>query len=181
MTIEEKIIAGVQTAVKALYDVEATAQQVQLQKTKAEFEGHLTVVVFPFVKAAHKAPDQVGKEIGQYLMDNVKDVVARFNVVKGFLNLVISDAPWVTLLNEINADPHFGMKPVTEDSPLVMIEYSSPNTNKPLHLGHVRNNLLGAALARIIEANGNKVVKATIMLLSTSITKLSVTNSQNSI
>lgn len=163
MTIEEKIIAGVQTAVKALYDVEATAQQVQLQKTKAEFEGHLTVVVFPFVKAAHKAPDQVGKEIGQYLMDNVKDVVARFNVVKGFLNLVISDAPWVTLLNEINADPHFGMKPVTEDSPLVMIEYSSPNTNKPLHLGHVRNNLLGAALARIIEANGNKVVKTNIV------------------
>lgn len=163
MTIEERIIAGVQAAVKALYDVDATAQQVQLQKTKAEFEGHLTVVVFPFVKAARKGPEQAGNEIGQYLVENVGDVVARYNVVKGFLNLVISDAPWISLLNEINANDKFGMQPVTDKSPLVMIEYSSPNTNKPLHLGHVRNNLLGAALARIIEANGNKVVKTNIV------------------
>ncbi|MCQ2259017.1 MAG: arginine--tRNA ligase, partial [Bacteroidaceae bacterium] len=163
MTIEEKIIAGVQAAVKALYDMEADEKSVQLQKTKAEFEGHLTVVVFPFVKAARKKPEQVGEEIGQYLTENASDVVAKFNVVKGFLNLVISDAPWITLLNKINADPKFGFQPVTEQSPLVMIEYSSPNTNKPLHLGHVRNNLLGSALARIVEANGNKVVKTNIV------------------
>ncbi len=163
MTIEEKIIAGVQAAVKALYDMDATTQQVQIQKTKTEFEGHLTVVVFPFVKAAHKAPEQVAGEIGQYLVDNVEGIIAKFNVVKGFLNLVISDAPWISLLNKINAEEKFGMTPVTEQSPLVMIEYSSPNTNKPLHLGHVRNNLLGAALARIIEANGNKVIKTNIV------------------
>ena len=163
MTIEEKIIAGVQAAVKSLYGMDATPQQVQLQKTKAEFEGHLTVVVFPFVKAARKSPEQVGNEIGQYLSENASDVVAKFNVVKGFLNLVISDAPWITLLNKINTEEKFGFQPVTENSPLVMIEYSSPNTNKPLHLGHVRNNLLGAALARIVEANGNKVVKTNIV------------------
>ncbi len=163
MTIEEKLIAGVQEAVKALYGMEATAQQVQLQKTREEFEGHLTVVVFPFVKAARKAPDMVGNEIGQYLLEHAGDVVAKFNVVKGFLNLVISDAPWIFLLNQINADPKFGFQPVTDQSPLVMIEYSSPNTNKPLHLGHVRNNLLGSALARIVEANGNKVVKTNIV------------------
>ena len=163
MTIEEKIIAGVQEAVKALYGVEADQKMVQLQKTKSEFEGHLTVVVFPFVKAARKKPEQVGEEIGQYLVENVADVVAKFNVVKGFLNLVISDAPWITLLNKINKEEKFGFTPVTEQSPLVMIEYSSPNTNKPLHLGHVRNNLLGSALARIVEANGNKVVKTNIV------------------
>ncbi|MBQ0046900.1 MAG: arginine--tRNA ligase [Prevotellaceae bacterium] len=163
MTIEEKIIACVLSAVKALYDVEADEKQVQLQKTKSEFEGHLTVVVFPFVKAARKKPEQVGEEIGQYLVENAGDVVAKFNVVKGFLNLVISDAPWITLLNKINAEEKFGFQPVTEQSPLVMIEYSSPNTNKPLHLGHVRNNLLGSALARIVEANGNKVVKTNIV------------------
>ena len=163
MTIEERIIAGVQAAVKALYEMDASAQQVQLQKTKAEFEGHLTVVVFPFVKAARKSPEQVGNEIGQYLLDHTEAVITKFNVVKGFLNLVISDAPWITLLNTINAEEKFGFVPVTEQSPLVMIEYSSPNTNKPLHLGHVRNNLLGSALARIIEANGNKVVKTNIV------------------
>jgi len=163
MTIEERIIAGVQEAVKTLYGLEATAQQVQLQKTREEFEGHLTVVVFPFVKAARKSPEQVGTEIGQYLTENLSDVVAKFNVVKGFLNLVISDAPWIALLNDINANERFGFQPVTEASPLVMIEYSSPNTNKPLHLGHVRNNLLGSALARIVEANGNKVVKTNIV------------------
>jgi len=163
MTIEEKIISGVQAAVKALYGLDADASQVQLQKTKAEFEGHLTVVVFPFVKAARKSPEQAGQEIGQYLLENASDVVAKFNVVKGFLNIVVSDAQWIQLLNEINADEKFGFKAVTDQSPLVMIEYSSPNTNKPLHLGHVRNNLLGAALARIVEANGNKVVKTNIV------------------
>jgi len=163
MTIEEKIIAGVQEAVKALYEVEADTKMVQLQKTKSEFEGHLTVVVFPFVKMARKKPEQVGEEIGQYLVEKIGDVVTKFNVVKGFLNLVISDAPWITLLNRINKDDKFGFQPVTENSPLVMIEYSSPNTNKPLHLGHVRNNLLGSAIARIVEANGNKVVKTNIV------------------
>ena len=163
MTIEEKLIAGVQQAVKALYGLEATPQQVQLQKTRDEFEGQLTVVVFPFVKAARKSPEMVGDEIGQYLTQNVADVVAKYNVVKGFLNLVISDAPWIALLNQINAEEKYGFTPVTEQSPLVMIEYSSPNTNKPLHLGHVRNNLLGSALARIVEANGNKVVKTNIV------------------
>ena len=163
MTIEEQLIKGVQEAVKSLYGLEAIAQQVQLQKTRDEFEGHLTVVVFPFVKAARKSPEMVGDEIGKYLVENVGDVVAKYNVVKGFLNLVISDAPWINLLNNINADEQFGFQPVTDNSPLVMIEYSSPNTNKPLHLGHVRNNLLGSALARIVEANGNKVVKTNIV------------------
>ena len=163
MTIEEQLIKGVQEAVKSLYGLEAIAQQVQLQKTRDEFEGHLTVVVFPFVKAARKSPEMVGDEIGKYLVENVGDVVAKYNVVKGFLNLVISDAPWINLLNNINADEKFGFQPVTDNSPLVMIEYSSPNTNKPLHLGHVRNNLLGSALARIVEANGNKVVKTNIV------------------
>lgn len=163
MTIEEKIIKGVQEAVKSLYNLEADDSQVQLQKTKAEFEGHLTVVVFPFVKAARKKPEQVGEEIGLYLQNNAADVVAKYNVVKGFLNIVVSDAQWIQLLNDINADDKFGFKPVTDQSPLVMIEYSSPNTNKPLHLGHVRNNLLGSALARIVEANGNKVVKTNIV------------------
>ena len=163
MTIEDKLIAGVQAAVKSLYGLEAPAQQVQLQKTREEFEGHLTVVVFPFVKAARKSPEMVGEDIGKYLVENLSDTVAKYNVVKGFLNLVISDSPWITLLNQINAEEKFGFTPVTEKSPLVMIEYSSPNTNKPLHLGHVRNNLLGSALARIVEANGNKVVKTNIV------------------
>ena len=161
--IEEKLIAGVQAAVKSLYGMDTPAQQVQLQKTRDEFEGHLTVVVFPFVKAARKSPEMVGNEIGQYLVENLGDTVAKFNVVKGFLNLVISDAPWIALLSAINADEKYGFQPVTNKSPLVMIEYSSPNTNKPLHLGHVRNNLLGSALARIVEANGNKVVKTNIV------------------
>ena len=163
MSIEEKIIEAVQAGVKVLYGMEAGSSQVQLQKTKAEFEGHLTVVVFPFVKAARKSPEQVGEELGKYLTEALPVVVEKYNVVKGFLNLVISDAPWIELLNRINADEQFGMKQATEGSPLVMIEYSSPNTNKPLHLGHVRNNLLGAALARIVAANGNKVVKTNIV------------------
>ena len=163
MTIEEKIIQAVVAGVKALYDADVTADQVQLQKTKKEFEGHLTVVVFPFVKIARKKPEDVAAELGQYLQDNAQDVVANFNVVKGFLNIVVSPASWIQLLNEISADEHFGFKKADSKSPLVMIEYSSPNTNKPLHLGHMRNNLLGSALARIIEANGNKVVKTNIV------------------
>jgi len=163
MTIEQRIIASVQTAVKQLYGMDADPKQVQLQKTKAEFEGHLTVVVFPFVKAARKSPEQVGQDIGGQLTELLPDVVSKFNVVKGFLNLVISNAPWIALLNKINAEPQFGFKQATAESPLVMIEYSSPNTNKPLHLGHVRNNLLGSALARIVAANGNRVVKTNIV------------------
>ncbi len=163
MTIEQRIIEAVQAAVKQLYGMEADSKQVQLQKTKAEFEGHLTVVVFPFVKAARKGPEQVGQEIGEKLTELLPDVVSKFNVVKGFLNLVISDAPWISLLNHINATPQYGFKQATAESPLVMIEYSSPNTNKPLHLGHVRNNLLGSALARIVEAGGNRVVKTNIV------------------
>jgi len=163
MTIEQQIIDGVQAAVKALYAVEADPKMVQLQKTKTEFEGHLTVVVFPFVKTARKSPEQVGQEIGQYLTEQLPQVVSRFNVVKGFLNLVVNDAQWIHLLNRINRNERYGLRDATADSPLVMIEYSSPNTNKPLHLGHVRNNLLGMALANIMAANGNRVVKTNIV------------------
>lgn len=163
MSIEEKIIAAVQEGVKTLYGTEVPAEQVQLQKTKKEFEGHLTVVVFPFLKISLKKPEQTAQEIGEYLKAQVPDVVADFNVIKGFLNIVVSPSSWIGLLNDINADERFGFVAPTENSPLVMIEYSSPNTNKPLHLGHVRNNLLGSALARIVEANGNKVVKTNIV------------------
>ena len=163
MSIEEKIIAAVQEGVKTLYGTEVPAELVQLQKTKKEFEGHLTVVVFPFLKISRKKPEQTAQEIGEYLKAQVPDVVADFNVIKGFLNIVVSPSSWIGLLNDINADERFGFVAPTENSPLVMIEYSSPNTNKPLHLGHVRNNLLGSALARIVEANGNKVVKTNIV------------------
>jgi arginyl-tRNA synthetase len=142
--------------------MEASEKMLQLQKTRSEFEGNLTLVVFPFVKAAKKSPEQTAQEIGEYLVKNCS-AIEKFNVVKGFLNLSIGDGAWVKLLSAIDADEHFGMKQATEDSPLVMIEYSSPNTNKPLHLGHVRNNLLGWSLAQIMEANGNKVVKTNIV------------------
>ena len=163
MTIEQKITQAVLDGVKALYGAEADAAQVQLQKTRSEFEGHLTVVVFPFVKMARKSPEACAEELGHYLLDNASDVVSGYNVVKGFLNLVVSPAAWLELLDGIAADPQFGFTQPTGKSPLVMIEYSSPNTNKPLHLGHVRNNLLGSALARILEANGNRVVKTNIV------------------
>ena len=162
MNIEALISKAAGEAVKALYGMEASEKMLQLQKTRSEFEGNLTLVVFPFVKAARKSPEQTAQEIGEYLVNNCS-AVERFNVVKRFLNLCIGDGVWLELLKAVDADEHFGMKQATEDSPLVMIEYSSPNTNKPLHLGHVRNNLLGWSLAQIMEANGNKVVKTNIV------------------
>ena len=163
MTIEQKIVDAVKAGVKSLYGAELNDSQVQLQKTKKEFEGNLTVVVFPFVKMARKSPEQVGNELGEYMKREAPDVVADYNVVKGFLNIVVSQKAWVGLLNDINKDEKFGFIEAGDDSPLVMIEYSSPNTNKPLHLGHMRNNLLGSSLARIVAANGNKVVKTNIV------------------
>ena len=162
MNIESKIMSSALEAVKALYGQEVPEKMVQLQKTKREFEGNLTLVVFPFLKMSKKGPEQTAQEIGEYLQQNC-DAVASFNVVKGFLNLVIAPAAWLELLKAIDADEKFGEKAADEDSPLVMIEYSSPNTNKPLHLGHVRNNLLGWSLAQIMAANGNKVVKTNIV------------------
>ncbi len=162
MTIEQKIQKAAQQAVKELYGLDATEKMLQLQKTRSEFEGNLTLVTFPFVKAAKKAPEAVGGEIGEYLVAH-SGVVSAYNVVKGFLNLCISDEAWRGLLSEIDSDEHYGEKKAEADAPLVMIEYSSPNTNKPLHLGHVRNNLLGWSLAQIMQANGNKVVKTNIV------------------
>ena len=162
MTIEQQIINAAQAAVKELYGQEVPEKMVQLQKTKKEFEGNLTLVVFPFLKISRKKPDETAREIGEYIKQNC-EAIADFNAVGGFLNLVIDKKAWLTLLNEMNLNEKFGEKPVTEASPLVMIEYSSPNTNKPLHLGHVRNNLLGWSLAQIMEANGNRVVKTNIV------------------
>ena len=162
MKIEDKLVASVINGLKALYGQEVPEKMVQLQKTKKEFEGHLTLVVFPFLKMSRKGPEQTAQEIGEYLKAN-EPAVAAFNVIKGFLNLTIASATWIELLNEIQADEQYGLVQVTDASPLVMIEYSSPNTNKPLHLGHVRNNLLGNALANIVAANGNKVVKTNIV------------------
>lgn len=162
MKIEDKLVASVMGGLKALYGQEVPEKMVQLQKTKKEFEGHLTLVVFPFLKMSKKAPEATAQEIGEYLQAN-EPAVAAFNVIKGFLNLTIASATWVELLNEVHADENYGLVAATETSPLVMIEYSSPNTNKPLHLGHVRNNLLGNALANIVAANGNKVVKTNIV------------------
>ena len=162
MDIEQKLVAAVQGALKALYGQDVPAEQVQLQKTKKEFKGHLTLVVFPFLRMSRKAPEQTAQEIGNYLKDNT-NVVAEYNVVKGFLNLTIASQAWIELLEAIRSDEQYGLTKADEKSPLVMIEYSSPNTNKPLHLGHVRNNLLGNALANIIAANGNRVVKTNIV------------------
>ena len=162
MKIETLISQAAGEAVKELYGMEATEKMLQLQKTRSEFEGNLTLVVFPFVKAARKSPEQTGEEIGQYLVEHCA-AVEKYNVVKGFLNLSVGQGAWLQLLEAIQQDEQFGTKPVREDAPLVMIEYSSPNTNKPLHLGHVRNNLLGWSLAKIMEANGNRVVKTNIV------------------
>lgn len=162
MNIESQIITSAQEAVSSLYGQQVPEKMVQLQKTRSEFEGNLTLVVFPFLKISKKNPEQTAQEIGQYLADHC-EAVAGFNVVKGFLNLVIAPAAWLALLNDINANEHYGERQANENSPLVMIEYSSPNTNKPLHLGHVRNNLLGWSLAQIMQANGNRVVKTNIV------------------
>lgn len=163
MDIQQKLAASVVGGLKALYGQEVPAAQVQLQKTKKEFEGHLTLVVFPFLRMSKKGPEQTAREIGEYLLANEPSLVAGFNVIKGFLNLTVASSAWIGLLNDIQADPHYGLTEAAEHAPLVMIEYSSPNTNKPLHLGHVRNNLLGNALANIIAANGNRVVKTNIV------------------
>ena len=162
MTIEQQIISTAQAAVKELYGQDVPEKMVQLQKTKKEFEGNLTLVVFPFLKISKKRPDETARDLGEYIKQNC-EAIADFNAVGGFLNLVIDKKAWLGLLNEMNQNEKFGEKPVTEASPLVMIEYSSPNTNKPLHLGHVRNNLLGWSLAQIMEANGNRVVKTNIV------------------
>ena len=162
MKIEEQITVAALAAVKELYGTEVPEKMIQLQKTRSDFEGNLTLVTFPLLKTSHKKPEDTAQDLGEYLKKNCK-AVADFNVVKGFLNLVIAQSAWTGLLNDINADEKFGEKCVTDESPLVMIEYSSPNTNKPLHLGHVRNNLLGWSLAQIMEANGNKVVKTNIV------------------
>ena len=162
MKIETQLTAAIIAALKALYGQEVDAAQVQLQKTKKEFEGHLTLVVFPFLRISRKKPEDTAQDIGQYLAENT-DIVAGFNVIKGFLNLTIAHTQWLSLLADINADAQYGFVAETEKSPLVMIEYSSPNTNKPLHLGHVRNNLLGWAVSQIAAANGNRVVKTNIV------------------
>ena len=162
MKIEEKLTAAVVSGLKALYGQDVPAAQVQLQKTKKEFEGHLTLVVFPFLRMSRKGPEQTAQEIGEYLTAH-EPAVAAYNVIKGFLNLTVAPAAWIELLDDIHAQEQYGLTPATPESPLVMIEYSSPNTNKPLHLGHVRNNLLGNALAKIIAANGNRVVKTNIV------------------
>lgn len=162
MTIEQIIAKGVADAVKTLYNTDVAAETIVPSATKKEFEGNLTVVVFPFLKASRKAPEATANEIGQWLVDNVS-AIERFNAVKGFLNLTISPAYWSELLAQIATDENFGFIQETDDSPLVMIEYSSPNTNKPLHLGHVRNNLLGYSLSQILKANGNKIIKTNIV------------------
>lgn len=162
MNIEKVITEATIKAVKELYGQDVPEKMVQLQKTKDTFEGNLTLVVFPFLKISHKKPEDTAQQIGEVLQRDC-EAVARFNVVKGFLNLVVAPQAWVSLLNDINTDDKFGEKQATADSPLVMIEYSSPNTNKPLHLGHVRNNLLGWSLSKIMEANGNKVIKTNIV------------------
>lgn len=162
MNIEKEISSSAIAAVKELYGQEVPEKMVQLQKTKPGFEGNITLVVFPFLKISRKKPQDTAKEIGDVLVRDCK-AVASYNAVGGFLNLVIAPEAWMEMLKDIDADPHFGEKKATENSPLVMVEYSSPNTNKPLHLGHVRNNLLGWSLSKILEANGNKVVKTNIV------------------
>ena len=162
MNIAGEISSSVIKAVKELYGADITENMVQLQKTKREFEGSLTLVVFPFLKISRQKPEATAEAIGNWLVEN-SEHVERFNVVKGFLNLVLAQQSWIKLLNAISADEHYGERKAGADAPLVMIEYSSPNTNKPLHLGHVRNNLLGWSLAQIMQANGNRVVKTNIV------------------
>ena len=162
MSIDNILSQATADAVKALYGAEVAAESIVPSTTKKEFEGNLTIVVFPFLKASHKRPEDTAQEIGEYLVANC-EAVEKFNVIKGFLNITIKPSFWTSVLQSVEATENFGFRPVTDDSRLVMIEYSSPNTNKPLHLGHVRNNLLGFSLAKIMEANGNKVVKTNIV------------------
>ena len=162
MNLEKQLTEAVIKAVKAVYDADITPEQVSLQKTRPDFEGHLTLVTFPLLRISKRKPEDTGEDIALWLVENT-DLVATFNIVKGFLNLIIAPKKWIELLDSIHADAHYGFTTPTEESPLVMIEYSSPNTNKPLHLGHVRNNLLGWAVAQIAEANGNRVVKTNIV------------------
>ena len=162
MNLEKQLTEAIVKAVKALYDADITPEQVSLQKTRPDFEGHLTLVTFPLLRISKRKPEDTGEDIALWLVENT-DLVATFNIVKGFLNLIIAPQKWIELLDSIHADAHYGLTASTEESPLVMIEYSSPNTNKPLHLGHVRNNLLGWAVAQIAEANGNRVVKTNIV------------------
>jgi len=162
MELEQSIAKATAQAVKSLYGIDVDADKIQIQKTKKEFQGDVTVVTFAFSKAAHKSPDAIGQEIGEYLKNNAKEV-SDFNVIKGFLNISVAKTQWIDTLNKINKEENFGIKNVEDNAPLVMIEYSSPNTNKPLHLGHVRNNLLGYSLSKIMTANGNKVVKTNIV------------------
>ncbi len=162
MNLEKQLTEAVIKAVKAVYDADITPEQVSLQKTRPDFEGHLTLVTFPLLRISKRKPEDTGEDIALWLVENT-DLVATFNIVKGFLNLIIAPQKWIELLDSIHADTHYGLTASTEESPLVMIEYSSPNTNKPLHLGHVRNNLLGWAVAQIAEANGNRVVKTNIV------------------
>ena len=162
MVIEQQITGAVIAGIKALYGADVTATQIQLQKTKREFKGHLTLVVFPFLRISKKSPEATGQEIGEYLLQN-EPAIAAYNVIKGFLNLTIASSCWIDLLNDIHQQAHYGITPATDQSPLIMIEYSPPNTNKPLHLGHVRNNLLGYSLSEILKANGNRVVKTNIV------------------
>ena len=163
MEIANKIVSAVKAGIQELYGTEVSESMIQLQETRPEFEGQLTVVVFPFLKISRKKPEDTAQDLGTFLKTQIPEIIQDFNVIKGFLNLTIQPSQWIDLLLDIQQQEHFGFVPVTEDSPLVMIEYSSPNTNKPLHLGHVRNNLLGWALANVMQANGNKVVKTNIV------------------
>ena len=162
MNIEATLTQAVKKAVSELYGTEVSDNQVQLSKTKKEFEGHLTLVVFPFLKISRKSPEATATEIGEWLKAN-EPAIAAFNVIKGFLNLTISNNVWIDMINHINADKNFGIREVTDNSPMVMIEYSSPHTNNPLQLCHVRNNLVGFSISEILKANGNKVVKTNIV------------------
>lgn len=162
MKLEQSIQSAIVSALKELYGTDVDTSLVQLQKTRKEFKGHLTLVTFPFLKISKKNPEQTSQEIGEWL-EKHDECISAFNVVKGFLNLEIASSCWLSILNNINGIPSYGLKEVTANSPLVMIEYSSPNTNKPLHLGHIRNNLLGFALSEVLKANGNKVIKTNIV------------------
>jgi arginyl-tRNA synthetase len=162
MDLDKQLSQSILSVVEKLYGQSLTADQIQLQTTKKEFEGDRTLVVFPFLKFSKKSPEQTAQEIGEELVKE-QPIISGFNVIKGFLNLSVAHSYWIELLNSISTDENYGLTPLTPEAPLVMVEYSSPNTNKPLHLGHVRNNLLGFSLARILEANGNRVVKTNIV------------------